>query len=315
MGEPCPEGANRDTLAHMNTLFNRRQLIQAAAAATAFRAASPAAVQKKIRLGVITGLAKDPEATIKRVHDLGFPTCQLAIEAFDDSVAAKLREALAKYSIEVSSAVATGPAPEVYDFYKGPLTIGVAPRQYRDVRIARIKQVSDFAKKAGIPGVQTHCGFIPENPNEPLYTETVNAIRTVAQYCKNNGQTFRCETGQETPITLVRAIKDVGLDNVGVNFDAANLVLYGKANPADAVELLGPYIMGVHAKDGLYPTDPKQLGREVAIGQGKVNFPVIIAHLKRIGYQNPLTIEREIEGAEQTKDILAAKAYLEKLIG
>ncbi len=94
-----------------------------------------------------------------------------------------------------------------------------------------------------------------------------------------------------------------------------NLILYGKANPVDAVELLGPYIMGVHAKDGLYPTDPKQLGREVAIGQGKVNFPVIIAHLKKIGYQNPLTIEREIEGAEQTKDILAAKAYLEKLIG
>jgi L-ribulose-5-phosphate 3-epimerase len=298
----------------MKTLLNRRQLIQAAAAATALQATSKAA-DKKMRLGVITGLSRDPEATIKRVHDLGFPTCQLVIAVFEDSLVAKLRDALAKYNVEVSSAVATGPAPEVYDFYHGPLTIGVAPRQYRDVRIARIKQVSDFAKKAGILGVQTHCGFIPENPNEPLYTETVNAIRTVAQYCKDNGQTFRCETGQETPITLVRAIKDVGLDNVGVNFDAANLILYGKANPADAVELLGPYIMGVHAKDGLYPTDPKQLGREVAIGQGKVNFQVIIAHLKKIGYQNPLTIEREIEGAEQTKDIRAAKAYLEKLIG
>jgi L-ribulose-5-phosphate 3-epimerase len=298
----------------MKTLLNRRQLIQSAAAATVLRATSQAD-QKKMRLGVITGLSTDPEATIKRVHDLGFPTCQLAIGSFDDGIVAKLREALVKYNVEVSSAVATGPAPEVYDFYKGPLTIGLAPRQYREARIARIQQVSDFAKKANIPGVQTHCGFIPENPNEPLYTETVNAIRTVAEYCKNNGQTFRCETGQETPITLVRAIKDVGLDNVGVNFDAANLILYGKANPADAVELLGPYIMGVHAKDGLYPTDPKQLGREVAIGQGKVNFPVIIRHLRKVGYQNPLTIEREIEGAEQTKDILAAKAYLEKLIG
>lgn len=299
----------------MRTLLNRRQLIHAAAAATALGVASQAVAQKKIRLGVITGLGKDPEATIKRVHDLGFPTCQLAIGSFEDSLVTKLRDALEKYKIEVSSAVATGPRPEIYDFYHGPLTIGVAPRQYRDARIARIKQVSDFAKKAGITGVQTHCGFIPENPNEPLYAETVNAIRTVAQYCKDNGQTFRCETGQETPITLVRAIKDVALDNVGVNFDAANLILYGKANPADAVELLGPYIMGVHAKDGLYPTDPKQLGREVAIGQGKVDFAAIITHLKKIGYQNPLTIEREIEGAEQTKDILTAKAYLEKLIG
>jgi sugar phosphate isomerase/epimerase len=195
------------------------------------------------------------------------------------------------------------------------LTIGLVPHQYREARITRIKQVSDFAKKAGIPGVQTHCGFLPENPNEPLYTEAVNAIRTVAGYCKQNGQTFRCETGQETPITLVRAIKDIGLDNVGVNFDAANLVLYGKANPVDAVEVLGPYIMGVHAKDGLYPTNPRQLGREVPIGEGKVNFPVLIGLLKKAGYTNALTIEREIEGARQTQDILGAKAYLEKLIG
>lgn len=271
--------------------------------------------ENKIRLGVITGLRKDPDAAIKRVHDLGFPTCQLSIGAFDDETVKKTRDALEKYHVEASSSVATGPPPEIYDFYHGPMTIGIAPRQYRAARIARIKQVSDFAKKAGIPGVQAHCGFIPENPNEPLYTEVVNAIREVAQYCKQNGQTFRCETGQETPITLVRAIKDVGLDNVGVNFDVANLILYGKANPADAVELLGPYVMGVHAKDGLYPTDPKKLGDEVPIGQGKVNFPVIIAHLKKIGYQNPLTIEREIQGPKQTEDILSSKKFLEKLIG
>jgi len=297
----------------MTTFFNRRQLFRSAAAASALSLA--AQTRKKMRLGVITGVSKDPEAAIKHVRDLGFPTCQLAIQAFDDDTVAKLRDALAKYGIEATSAVATGPPPEVYDFYKGPLTIGLVPHQYREARITRIKQVSDFAKKAGIPGVQTHCGFLPENPNEPLYTEAVNAIRTVAAYCKQNGQTFRCETGQETPITLVRAIKDIGLDNVGVNFDAANLVLYGKANPVDAVEVLGPYIMGVHAKDGLYPTNPRQLGREVPIGEGKVNFPVLIGLLKKAGYQNPLTIEREIEGAKQTQDILGAKAYLEKLIG
>jgi sugar phosphate isomerase/epimerase len=298
----------------MTTIYNRRQLLRVAAAATTLQAARPQS-QKKMRLGVVTGMSTDPERAIKKVHDLGFPTCQLVIAAFDDATVAKLRDALAKYKVEVTSAVAVGPPPEIYDFYKGPLTIGLVPRQYRDARIKRIKQVSDFAKKAGISGVQTHCGFLPENPNDPVYAEAITAIRTVAEYCKQNGQTFRCETGQETPITLVRAIKDIGLDNVGVNFDVANVILYGKANPLDAVELLRPYIMGIHAKDGLYPTDPKQLGREVAIGQGKVNFPVLIGLLKKVGYQNAVTIEREIEGAEQTKDILAAKAFLEKLIG
>ena len=134
------------------------------------------------------------------------------------------------------------------------------PKASREARIAQIKRTSDFAKRCGVTAVQTHCGFIPENPNDPVYKEAVEAIRTVAAYCKQNGQNFRCETGQETPITLFRAIHDVGLDNLGVNFDAANLILYGKANPVDAVEILGPFIQGIHAKDGLYPTDAKELG-------------------------------------------------------
>ena len=298
----------------MTALYNRRRFLQGAATAVALAKTAQPAPENKMRLGIVTGISSDPERAIKRVHDLGFPTCQIGIRSFDDAVVSKLRDAMAKYSVEVTSAIAGGPGPEIYDFYKGPVTIGLAPPQYREARTARIKQVSDFAKKAGIPGVQTHCGFIPENPNEPLYTETVNAIRTVAQYCKDNGQTFRCETGQETPITLIRAIQDVGLDNVGINFDVGNLILYGKANPVDAVELFGHHIMGIHAKDGVYPTNPKQLGREVPIGEGKVNFPVLIGLLKKVGYTNPLTIEREIEGAKQTQDILASKAYLEKLI-
>jgi len=267
-----------------------------------------------MRLGIILGIAPDPEAAIRRVHDLGFPTCQVVPRDTDSAAADRLRKALNQYGIEATSAVATGPGPEVYDFYRGPVTIGLVPKQYREARMARIKDVSEFAKRAGIPAVQTHCGFIPEDPNMPLYTEAVEAIRTVAQYCKDNGQHFNCETGQETPITLLRAIHDVGLDNVGINFDVANLILYGKADPVDAVDVLGPYVQGVHAKDGLYPTDPRKLGEEVPIGTGKVNFPVVIAKLKKFGYQNPLTIEREISGEKQTADILASKAYLEKLI-
>jgi sugar phosphate isomerase/epimerase len=295
--------------------YNRRRLFQAAVAGAALRAAAQTAPRGKMRLGVILSISPDPEAAIRRVHELGFPTCQVSVRETDNATAAKLRGALHKYQVEATSAVSTGPGPEVYDFYQGPLTIGLVPRQYRQARIAHMKEVSDFASKAGIPAVQGHCGFIPENPNDPLYTEAVEAIRAVAEFCKRNGQNFRCETGQETPITLVRAIRDVGLANIGVNFDAGNLILYGKANPVDAVEVFGPYIQGVHAKDGLYPTDPHQLGREVPIGEGMVNFPALIGKLKKIGYQDPLTIEREIAGEKQTADILAAKAFLERLIG
>jgi sugar phosphate isomerase/epimerase len=271
--------------------------------------------KKPLRLGLIIDVSKDPEGSMTKVHDLGLPTCQAFVDAFEPELAGRLRRALDKHGIEATSLVVGGPGKEVWDFYQGPLTIGLVPRETRAARIAHIKKASDFAKQCGIFAVQTHCGFIPENPNDEAYRETVTAIRDVAAYCKRNGQNFRYETGQETPITLVRTIQDVGLDNQGVNFDLANLILYGKANPVDAIELLGPYVQGIHAKDGLWPTNPKELGEEVAIGKGKVDFPRIVVRLKELNYRGAVTIEREISGAQQMEDVRAAIAYLEKLIG
>ena len=271
--------------------------------------------KKPLRLGLIIGIGKDPDAAMGKVHELGLPTCQVFVDEIEAELTGRLRAALNKFQVEATSLVVGGPGKELWDFYQGPLTIGLVPRETRDARIAHIKKASDFAKQCGIAAVQTHCGFIPENPNDPVYKETVTAMREIATYCKHNGQDFRYETGQETPITLVRAIQDVGLDNQGVNFDLANLILYGKANPVDAIQLLGPYVQGIHAKDGLWPTNPKELGKEVPIGQGKVDFPRIIARLKELNYRGAVTIEREISGPRQVEDVRAAKAYLEKLIG
>ena len=271
--------------------------------------------KKPLRLGLIIGIGKDPDAAMAKVHDLGLHTCQVFVDDFGLEQVTRLRQALDKHKIEATSLVVGGPGKEVWDFYQGPLTIGIVPRETRAARMAHIKKASDFAKQCGIPAVQTHCGFIPENPNDPVYKETVVAMRELASYCKQNGQNFRYETGQETPITLVRAIQDIGTDNQGVNFDLANLILYGKANPVDAIELLGPYVQGIHAKDGLWPTNPKELGEEVPIGKGKVDFPRIIARLKELNYRGAVTIEREISGPQQVEDVRSAKVFLEKLIG
>ena len=271
--------------------------------------------KKPLRLGLIIGIGKDPDAAMAKVRDLGLPTSQVFVDEFETELVGKLRQALEKHQIEATSLVVGGPGKEVWDFYQGPLTIGLVPRETRAARIAHIKKASDFAKQCGIQAVQTHCGFIPENPNDPVYKETIVAMKEVVGYCKNNGQNFRYETGQETPLTLVRAIQDVGFDNQGVNFDLANLILYGKANPVDAIELLGPYVQGIHAKDGMWPTNPKELGQEVPIGKGKVDFPRIIERLKQLNYRGAVTIEREISGPKQVEDVRDAKMYLEKLIG
>lgn len=268
-----------------------------------------------LRLGLILGVEPEPDSAMASLHNLGLPTCQVFLNHFDPSFASELRRSLDKAAIEATSLVVGGPGKEVWDFYEGPLTIGLVPRDTRAARVAHIKAAADFAARCDIPAIQTHAGFLPENPNDPLYKETVVALREVASYCGRYRQNFRYETGQETPVTLVRAIQDVGLDNQGVNFDLANLILYGKANPVDAIEILAPYIQGIHAKDGLWPTNAKELGTEVPIGKGKVDFPRIVQRLKELQYGGAITIEREISGPQQLEDVRAAKHYLHSLIG
>ncbi len=307
----------------MTTLKRREFLKISAAVAAQGMLTSAAAAQsvpgKKMRLGVIAGVgeASTADAAIAHVRDLGIPTCQISVNnyAFTPELAASVRAALAKYDVEPTALIVLGPGGLDWNFYQGPMTNGLVPRGSRRARVKRLKAGSDFCAQAGIPAIHTHCGFIPENPNDELYQETVEAIREVAGYARNNGQVFLCEMGQETPVTLLRAIQDVGLDNVGVNLDTANLLLYGKGNPVDALDVIGKYVRGVHAKDGFYPTDPVELGREVPIGEGKVDFPRFIAGLKKINYTGPLTIEREISGPKQIEDIKKAAQYLSGLIG
>ena len=131
---------------------------------------------------------------------------------------------------------------------------------------------------------------------------------------KRQGQNLLFETGQETPVTMLRCFEDVGTGNLYVNLDPANLILYGKSNPVDALCVFGGYVRGVHAKDGLYPVNGRELGTEVKIGTGRVDFPALVRSLSELGYEGSLTIEREIEGEEQIRDILEAKEYLSGLI-
>jgi sugar phosphate isomerase/epimerase len=197
---------------------------------------------------------------------------------------------------------------------EGPATIGLVPLKTRAARIDALCQASDFAKLLDIPQVQTHCGFIPEDSTDPLYSGTVEAIRTVAAHCQGNGQYFLMETGHETPTTMARAISDVAMPNLAVGLDTANLILCGKANPVDAVDILGPHVRSIHAKDGRWPTDPHNAGEEVLIGTGIVDFLEVFTRLHRIGYTGAVTIERETNGPQQIEDVRQEKIYLEKII-
>ena len=281
-------------------------------------AASADAVLKPMAVGLMIPVGDDREGVISRVKNLGMTNCFLQLDhyvgKFTPALAADFRGLLDKYEVTATSAEVVGPGKLVWDFVDGPSTIGLVPRESRAARLDALKQTSDFAKQLGIRHVQTHCGFIPENPKDPLYEETVLAIRELAQHCAGNGQEFLMETGQETPTTLFWAIKDVNLPNLGVGLDTANLILYGKANPSDALETIGPYVRSIHAKDGKWPTDPMRLGEEVLIGSGVVDFVQVFTKLHKLGYSGAVTIERETSGPQQIEDVRTEKVYLERII-
>lgn len=272
-----------------------------------------------MKIGIMVQLFEenDVEQKFSDLKEMGMASCQLVIwdrTLLCDKVAANVNAAAGKHGVDISAFWCGWEGPRVWDFYDGQLTLGLVPEAFRFKRMEMLLEGSDFAKKIGVKNMVTHAGYMPENPYDPKYPEVIAALKVIAKRCKENGQYFLFETGQETPITLKRAIADIGTDNLGVNLDPANLILYGKANPVDALDVFGEYVMGVHGKDSLYPTDGRHLGAEMPLGKGKVNYPRLIAKLKEIGYDGPITIEREISGEQQRRDILAAKELLETLI-
>ena len=270
-----------------------------------------------MKLGVFVPLCENIEEEFARLKENGFSTCQLRVftDALKtDEIAAKVNTAKEKYGIEITALWCGWDGPAKWNFTEGPATLGIVPTAYRWHRMQNLMRGCDFAVKIGVTDVITHMGFIPENPSTTEYGEVVAAIRCLAEYFKSQGCWLLFETGQETPVTILRTIEAVGTENLGINLDTANLILYGKANPVDALEVFGKYVRNTHMKDGCYPTNGSELGVEVPIGQGKVNFPALIAKFKEIGYDGPLTIEREISGDQQIKDIIESKTYLESLL-
>lgn len=270
-----------------------------------------------MNVGVIVRDSVNPEETIRHATELGFFNGQLSGsqgELQTREHAEELCRICEKYHFEISAVIASWSGPHTWNFYDGPLTLGLLPEAYRFQRIQEIQRAIDYAEMLGVSDVNTHIGFIPEDPNCTAYREMVAAVKFICQYAAAKNIHFCLETGQETPIAMLRLILDTGAENIGVNFDPANLLMYGKANPVDALDILGKYIRGVHGKDGDYPTTPFELGEEKAIGQGRVDFERFIPALKKTGYDGPVTIEREISGPQQEKDILLARDVLQKLI-
>lgn len=271
-----------------------------------------------MKIGVLVVYQKgiDLKKKLAEVRSYGMECCQISCwdpTAYTDELAEQINQAVKETGVEVSTLWAGWSGPKEWNFTGGPMTLGLVPPAYRMQRAEELIRAAEFAAKIGVTRVATHVGFLPENMNDPEYLGVVAILRYVIGKFKKLGINFLFETGQETPVTLLRVIEEIGMDNVGINMDTANLILYGKANSADAITVFGKYVMDTHIKDGFYPTDGKRLGKEVKVGEGLANIPEVVKRLNEAGYKGNYIIEREIEGEQQVKDILETVNFLRKI--
>ncbi|HVX11658.1 MAG TPA: sugar phosphate isomerase/epimerase family protein [Pirellulales bacterium] len=249
-------------------------------------------------IGVFASIDAGLGVKLEVARDLGVPTIQLHAPAQRTRTApqaAAFLERLKEAGITLTAVFGGFEGESYADIPTVVRTVGLVPRETRAERTREMKEIADFASLLGCPVVALHLGFVPHDRNDPLYAEVLAVTRDVCDHCRANKQALHLETGQEPADTLLAFIHDVGRDNLFINFDPANMVLYGSGEPIAALKQLGPYVKSIHCKDGTWAKNPgHEWGVEVPLGQGDVGMENYLRTLKEVGYRGPLTIEREI---------------------
>jgi L-ribulose-5-phosphate 3-epimerase len=262
--------------------------------------------------------AGDPAATLRELKSLGVRCGQIGIpgEMPLDGAAARWKSALAAENFTAVTAFCSYVGESYADIPTVERTVGFIPLSTRALREARTLEVSDFARDIGVGSIGAHVGFVPEDTKHPDYNVVRDLVRRICDHVAKNRQTFAMETGQEPAANLLRFLQDVDRPNVGINFDPANMILYGTGDPIEALEILAGKILSVHCKDGDWPPkgSPDALGTEKPLGQGSVGMERFLDKLRKIGYKGPLCIERETpDREERLRDIAMGVKLLEKL--
>ncbi len=266
-------------------------------------------------LGAFASLDAGLGLQLDLVGELGVPTIHLHAPhqggRSDESIAgyqAKLRDHNLKVSVLFAGF--DGESYESIPIVKQ--SVGLAPKETRDERVVEFKEIADFAHKLSAPDISytgkiipvgMHLGFIEEDPNHPEFSALVEVTQELCDYCAQNNQAIHLETGQESADGLVTFLEAVNRPNLFVNFDPANMILYGSGDPMLALRKLGPYLQSVHCKDAIGSDQPGiTWGKETPLGEGEVDFNEMLLILDELLYHGPLTIEREIpEDPERQK--------------
>ena len=273
------------------------------------------------QIGVFTSVDAGLGVHLDVASELGIPTVQLHAphaETRTQATADAFLQRCADAGI-TPTVVFGGFEGESYaDIATTARTVGLVPEATRLSRAQEMKEISDFAKLLGVDAVGLHIGFVPADRKSTSYKGLVETTRDLLDHAQQHGQYVHLETGQETAEHLLEFLHDVDRANLAINFDPANMILYGTGDPIAALKQVGKHVRSVHCKDAKWaPADVRGTawGTEVALGEGDVGMEVYLQTLLEIGYRGPLTIEREIahDRSRQKRDIGAAAALLLRL--
>jgi sugar phosphate isomerase/epimerase len=247
--------------------------------------------------GIFTSINDGLGASLDAVHELGVETVQLhapSIANRSHEDVQKISRLFSEINVEISVVFVGFPEDDYSTIEKVKETVGIVPPIYRSKRLAETLEVANFAKSLSVDAIGMHLGFVPEDQNNRLFAEIVESTRRVCDHCARNDQFFHLETGQETADGLLGFIEAVDRGNLAINFDPANMILYGSGDPLDALEKVGSFVRSVHCKDATYERRPDQPWYEDApLGEGDIDIEAFLSKLYSLGYRGPLTIERE----------------------
>ena len=194
------------------------------------------------------------------------------------------------------------------------MTGGIAPDLTWPKNLKNIQATVEIAAGLGLKLVTFHAGFVPHNPSDSDFTKMLQRLAAVAEIFAAGKMVVGLDTGQETAVALAALLGALNHPNVGVNFDPANMLLYGKGDPVQAVRVLASWIQQVHIKDAVRTQTPGKWGNEVAVGAGEVDWPAFFAILEDMNFNGDFVIEREA-GSERVADICRAREVVLKSVG
>ena len=259
--------------------------------------------------------------TVAEIKSLGVRCGQLGIPGdleVNDAVVDALKRDLEREGFTVITVFAAYNGEDYADKPTVERTVGFIPAATREEREQRTYAVSEVAARLGVGSIACHVGFIPENPADADYVPVRDLVRRICDHASKYQQTFALETGQEPADVLLRFFQDVARPNLRINFDPANMILYGSGDPVEAWGVLSPWVASVHAKDGDWP-DPAfahALGVERPLGKGSVGMERFVKAVAASGFQGPLNVERETENQQQRlEEIRAGVALIRTLVG